>query len=147
MGITHLMEQKTKLSELTDQFDTTGFQPEEHKKVFKEGTLYYVTNGESTKTPLISIHGSPGDWTAWKELMVQPEIHTYYFIIVMDRIPYHQSTIKGFYSLAEQSDFLESITDRYCSPFVVAGHSYGGALPLQVGTDYPDQVGAVLSIA
>ena len=66
MGITHLMEQKTKLSELTDQFDTTGFQPEEHKKVFKEGTLYYVTYGESTKTPLLSIHGSPGDWTAWK---------------------------------------------------------------------------------
>jgi len=65
----------------------------------------------------------------------------------MDRIPYHQTTIKGSYSLAEQSDFLESIVDRYCSLYFVAGHSYGGVLALQVGTDYPDQVGAVLSIA
>ena len=33
MGLTHLMEQQTTLSELTDHFDTTGFQPEEHKTV------------------------------------------------------------------------------------------------------------------
>lgn len=29
----------------------------------------------------------------------------------------------------------------------VAGHSYGGALALQVGVAYPNQVAAVLSIA
>ena len=43
IGLTHLMEQQTTLSELTDHFDTTDFQPEEHETVFEEGTLYYVT--------------------------------------------------------------------------------------------------------
>ena len=147
MGLTHLIEQQTTLSELTDHFDTTGFQPEEHETVFDEGTLYYVTYGDSTKTPLLLIHGSPGDWTGWKELMVQPEVYTNYFIIAIDRIPYHQTTIKGSYSLTEQSDYLKPVMDRYCSPCVVAGHSYGGALALQVGAAYPDQVAAVLSIA
>lgn len=147
MGLTHFMELQTTLSELTDHFDTTGLQPEEHKTVFDEGTLYYVTYGDSTKPPLLLIHGSPGNWTAWKELMVQPEVYTSYFIIALDRIPYHQTTIKGSYSLAEQSDYLKPVMDRYCSPCIVAGHSYGGALALQVGTAYPDQVAAVLSIA
>ena len=147
MGLTHLMEQQTTLSELTNHFDTTGFQPEEHETIFEEGTLYHVTYGDSTKTPLLLIHGSPGDWTAWKELMVQPEVYTNYFIIAIDRIPYHQTTIKGSYSLIEQSDYLKPIMDRYCSPCVVVGHSYGGALALQVGVAYPNQVAAVLSIA
>ena len=79
--------------------------------------------------------------------MVQPEVYTNYFIIAIDRIPYHQTTIKGSYSLTEQSDYLKSIMDRYCSPCIVAGHSFGGALALQVGAAYPDQVAAVLSIA
>ena len=61
MGITHLMKQKTKPSELTDQFDTTDFQPEEHKKVFKEGTLYYVTYDDSTKTPFTF-----NSWLSWR---------------------------------------------------------------------------------
>ena len=147
MGLTHLMEQQTTLSELTNHFDTTGFQPEEHETVFEEGTLYNVTYGDSTKTPLLLIHGSPGNWTAWKELMVQPGVYTNYFIIAIDRIPYHQTTIKGSYSLIEQSDYLKPIMDRYCSPCVVAGHSYGGALALQIGVAYPNQVAAVLSIA
>jgi len=147
MWLTHLMEQQTTLSELTDHLDTTGFQPEEHETVFEEVTLYYVTYGDSTKPPLFLIHCSPGDWAAWKELMVQPEVYTNYFIIVMDRIPYHQTTIKGSYSLTEQSDYLKPVMDRYCSPCVVAGHSFGGALALQVGAAYPDQVAAVLSIA
>ena len=79
--------------------------------------------------------------------MVQPEVYTNYIIIAIDRIPYHQTTIKGSYSLIEQSDYLKPIMDRYCSPCFVAGHSYGGALALQVGVAYPNQVAAVLSIA
>jgi len=66
MWLTHLMEQQITLSELTDHFDTIGFQPEEHETVFEEGTLYYVTYGDSTKPPLFLIHCSPGDWVAWK---------------------------------------------------------------------------------
>ena len=147
MGLTHWMEQETALSELRDHFDPSGFQPEEHQRVFEEGALYYITYGDTTKTPLLLIHGSPGDWTAWKELMIHPEIYTNYFIIAIDRIPYHKTTIKGSYALAEQSDYLKSIVNQYCSPCVVAGHSYGGALALQLGADYPNQVAAFLSIA
>lgn len=147
MGLTHWMEQETVLSELTDHFAPSGFQPEEHQTVFDEGALYYITYGDRTKTPLFLIHGSPGNWTAWKELMVRPEIYTNYFIIAMDRIPYHKTSIKGSYALAEQSDYLKPIVNQYCSPCVVAGHSYGGALALQLGADYPNQVAAVLSIA
>ena len=66
MGLTHLIEQQTTLSELTDHFDTTGFQPEEHETVFEEGTLYYAIYGDSTKSPLLLIHGSPEDWSACK---------------------------------------------------------------------------------
>ena len=72
MGLTHLIKQQTTLSELTNHFDTTGFQPEENETIFEEETLYHVTYGDSTKTPLVLIHGSPEDWNAWKELMVQP---------------------------------------------------------------------------
>lgn len=79
--------------------------------------------------------------------MIHPEIYTNYFIIAIDRIPYHKTTIKGPYALAEQSDYLKSIVNQYCSQCVVAGHSYRGALALQLGADYPNQVAAVLSIA
>ena len=52
MGLTHLIKQQTTLSELTNHFDTTGFQPEENETIFEEETLYHVTYGDSTKTPL-----------------------------------------------------------------------------------------------
>jgi len=61
MGLTHWMEQETALSELRDHFDPSGFQPEEHQTVFEEGALYYITFGDMTKTPLLLIHGSPGN--------------------------------------------------------------------------------------
>ena len=66
LGLTHLMDQQTTLLELTDHFDTTGFQLEEHENVFEEGTLYYVIYDDSTKSPLLLIHGSPEDWSACK---------------------------------------------------------------------------------
>ncbi len=37
--------------------------------------------------------------------------------------------------------------EKELKPCIVAGHSYGGALALQLSVDYTDQVLAVVSIA
>ena len=70
----------------------------------------------------------------------------HYQLIIPDRPPYHLTTASGG-NLKEQSNALSYLMDKHCQPCIVAGHSYGGALALQLSVDYTDQIIAVVSIA
>ncbi len=133
--------------DIQEAFANTGFSPEDHYSESTEGKLHYVTVGDPSKPPVLLIHGSPGSWDNWLDVITKTDFLDHYFAIAIDRAGYNKTTLTGKYSLQEQSAFLEPLIHQYCKPCVVAGHSYGGALALQTAKDYHSSVSAVISVA
>lgn len=110
------------------------------------GQLYYVTMGKPSSKTLLFIHGSPGDWTAWEQLLMNSALVEKYRIVVVDRPPYQGSTTAGGNS-SKQSRALRKLMEAECHPCTLVGHSYGGALALQLAVDFPHHTNAVVSLA
>lgn len=133
--------------EILEAFANAPFKPESHFVKFEKGNLHYVTIGDRSKKTLILIHGSPGSWDAWMSFCTDTEILKKYFIIAIDRPGYNKTTLEGIYTLQEQSTFLKPIMDEYCDSCIVAGHSYGGGLAMQVALDYSNKIRGIASVA
>ncbi len=140
------LEERENFSVLKQAFEAQGIPISAHRYKREDGEVYYVKIGDENLPTLLLIHGSPGDWTAWKQLILTTDLVKNYQLIVPDRPGYQASTVGGG-SLAVQSKALALLMQENCRPCVVAGHSYGGALALQLTVDFPEQVAAVVSLA
>ena len=140
------MEKRDDFSSLAAVFEQNNLAIEEHLYSFEEGELYAVQVGDKSLPPLLLIHGSPGDWTAWKQLILSTNLTDRYQLIIPDRPGYQNSTVKGG-SLTTQSNAMAAIMQEHCNPCGVVGHSFGGALALQLAVDYPEKVAAVVSLS
>lgn len=129
-------------------FKNFPFQPQHQSVKFKDGILHYVTIGDSTLTPLLLIHGSPGSWDNYVDLITNTPLSEHYYIIAIDRPGYNHTTLKSGNSLEKQSLYLAPIMHQYFkNKGVIIGHSYGGALALQVAINYNDYLEAVIIVA
>ena len=140
------MENREDFSSLAAAFEQSNLSIEEYRYRLEGGEVYVVHVGDKTLPALLLIHGSPGDWTAWKQLILSTNLTDRYQLIIPDRPGYQYSNAKGG-SLSTQSKALDVLMREYCHPCIVAGHSFGGALALQLAVDYPEKVAAVVSLS
>lgn len=140
------MENRLAFSKEKEVFEQNGIPIEANRYSTKSGDVFYVKVGDDDLPSLLLIHGSPGDWTAWKQLIFSTNLLDNYRLIIPDRPAYHSTTAMGG-NLQLQSSAFSHLMEKECKPCIVAGHSYGGALALQLSVDYTDQVLAVVSIA
>lgn len=112
----------------------------------QNGNIFAARIGDKTKPTLLMIHGSPGDWTAWKSLLLTTRIPAYFNVMAIDRPGYGKTNVKGR-TLAAQSRALKPLIEQYCNPCVVLGHSYGAALAFQLALDYPERFNRLISLA
>ena len=142
----NLMEKRDDFSSLATVFEQNNLSIEEHHYRVEGGELYAVQIGDKSLPTLLLIHGSPGDWTAWKELILSTNLTDRYQLIIPDRPGYQYSTVKGG-SLSTQSASMAILMQKHCTPCSIVGHSFGGALALQLAVDYPEKVTAVVSLS
>lgn len=140
------MEKRDDFSSLATAFRQNNLSIEEHHYPIEEGEIYAVQVGDKTLPALLLIHGSPGDWTAWKQLILSTNLTDRYQLIIPDRPGYQYSTAMGG-NLSTQSDALTVLMQEHCHPCIVAGHSFGAALALQLAVDFPEKVAAVVSLS
>lgn len=140
------MEKRDDFSSLATLFEQRNLSIEEFRYPVEGGELYAVQIGDKTLPTLLLIHGSPGDWTALKELILSTNLTDRYQLIIPDRPGYQYSTVKGG-SLSTQSNAMAILMKEHCKPCGVVGHSFGGALALQLAVDYPEKVTAVVSLS
>ncbi|MCH1416925.1 MAG: alpha/beta hydrolase [Flavobacteriaceae bacterium] len=140
------MEKRDDFSSLATLFEQNNLSIEEHLYRVEGGELYAVQIGDKSLPTLLLIHGSPGDWTAWKELILSTDLTDRYQLIIPDRPGYQYSTVKGG-SLSTQSTSMAILMQKHCDPCSVVGHSFGGALALQLAVYYPEKVTAVVSLS
>lgn len=140
------MEKRDSFAAIKKEFKGRGITLSEHFLTLEEGVFYYVQIGDASLPPLVLIHGSPGDWTAWKQFVLTTEITQHFHLIIPDRPAYQASTVKGG-SLARQSEAFSTLMEEHCHPCTLVGHSFGGALALQLSIDYPENTASVISLA
>ena len=140
------LETRDTFAVIHTRFEQKNISLEEHEYSMGAGKLYYVTMGNTSSKTLLFIHGSPGDWTAWEQLLLESALVEKYRIVVVDRPPYQDSTAEGG-NLSKQSRALKKLMEAECHPCTLVGHSYGGALALQLAVDFPQHTNAVVSLA
>ena len=140
------LETRDTFEEIRTRLEQKNISLEEHGYSMGAEKLYYVTTGKPLSQTLLFIHGSPGDWTAWEQLLMESELVEKYRIVIVDRPPYKGSTTGGG-NLRKQSRALKRLIEAECHPCTLVGHSYGGALALQLAVDFPHHTNAVVSLA
>lgn len=94
--------------------------------------------GKPANTALLLIHGSPGDWSAWENIITADQVLEHYFIVAVDRAGYGSTSVPGQATLIGQAKVIRGLINGLAlSDIVVVGHSYGGAVAEQLLVDQP----------
>ncbi len=111
------------------------------------GTAFIAEAGTENSRTLVLVHGM-GDRAAndWEEVM--PELAKQYHILALD-LPGFGRSSKGnnLYSPAQYAAFIKWVVDNYArKPFVLIGHSLGGAIALKYASLYPEQLDRLILV-
>ena len=110
------------------------------------GCLSAYETGPPTAPRLLLVHGSPGNALAWESFVNTTRLNQRFRLMIIDRPGFGASDVVK-HSLGAQSKSMQSLVTAFCTPCTVVGHSYGGALAMQLAADYPSHIQKVISIA
>ncbi len=149
LGATRLLSISRSPHQLKRFFDRLGIDFHEHYWPFTEGELHYLTLGNPGNTPLLLVHGSPGSLADFLRLIRKSRLADSFFIIIPDRPGFGRSSLPGGKGLRWQAGCLQVLLRKYFSvrKGVIAGHSFGAALALQLAADNPQLLKGVISLA
>lgn len=98
--------------------------------------------GNPNNPKVLLIHGSPGNWSAWENILADEELRKNYFLVAIDRPGYGKTTIPAQANLEEQRKAASRVFDHFGPQehWVIVGHSYGGAVVEQLLLDDSDRI-------
>lgn len=113
--------------------------------------MHYVEIGDTSKTPLLFIHGShgsPGSWDNYKAFLKDTFLLKNCKIMSVDRPGFGFSDDGGAEtSLKNQAEALFPILKAQKEPVILVGHSYGGPVAVQLAIDYPKYIKGIVLVA
>ena len=101
---------------------------------YKGNNLHYIHLGDTNKTVLLFVHGSPGCWDFAWDYFMDSSWQKNYELISVDRPGFGQSDYGKAKNLFEQAEIINAfVKDKLVHRKVqLIGHSYGGPLVLQL---------------
>jgi|RhiMetdeSRZDD1v2_1073273.scaffolds.fasta_scaffold16609_6 pimeloyl-ACP methyl ester carboxylesterase len=102
--------------------------------------IHYAQTGADTLPTLVFIHGTPGSWDAFANYMQDPDLLHHYRMISVDRPGFGYSDFGNVASsLTDQSKLIDQALSKLSNnkPMLLAGHSLGGPLIVQMAADNP----------
>lgn len=115
--------------------------------------FHFVHTGNVESQPVLFIHGSPGDWEAWADYLLDDDLREKAFLIAVDRIGFGGSNDNRHEpSLMKQSSTIKAAVENAIptlrkKKIILVGHSYGGPVALRYNVDYPESTKATLVLA
>jgi pimeloyl-ACP methyl ester carboxylesterase len=108
-----------------------------------------ITVGDSSKPALILIHGSPGDWSAWENIIINDSVRASFYILAIDRAGFGKTTVPALANLQAQADVVWQALKQLdvTHNITLAGHSYGGAVVEQLLIEHPDAFNLAVLVA
>ncbi|WP_425421712.1 alpha/beta fold hydrolase [Phaeodactylibacter xiamenensis] len=115
---------------------------------FTPDEVRYLQIGDTTKTPLLLIHGAPGGLFDWLAIAKQDRLYEQYYLLIPERPGYGGTRPKRAEpSVTAQGQALLPILRAQSKPVVVVGHSYGAPVAVTLGALAPEQMQHIYGIS
>ena len=112
--------------------------------------MHYVAAGLPDAPLVVMIHGTPGSWHAYAELMTDDLLLSQAHLVSVDRPGFGKSD-KGklVVSLEQQAALLQPIIERESAErsAILVGHSLGASIAARLAMDFPQHVSGLLLVA
>jgi pimeloyl-ACP methyl ester carboxylesterase len=114
--------------------------------------LHFVTFGVDTAQPVLFVHGAPGSWDGYLNLLDDSLLQNNFHLISVDRPGYGKSQKrpkKKLYSLEEQakSIILALKSNHSYKKAIVIGRSYGAPVAAKLAAMYPDKIEKIILLS
>ncbi len=105
--------------------------------------------GSDSMPLVVFVHGSPGSWTDYLDILTNKTLVSKTRMIAFDRLGYGGSSQAAETSLQKHAASLaEMLQQKYPGEKAVwVGHSYGGSVIARLAIDYPDVVNGMVIVA
>jgi pimeloyl-ACP methyl ester carboxylesterase len=108
----------------------------------------YLQIGDTTKTPLLLIHGAPGGLFDWLPVAKHDSIYQQYYLLIPERPGYGGTQPKvSIPSIVDQAVALMPLLERQSAPAVVLGHSYGAPIAVALGALAPSSIRHIYGVS
>ncbi len=112
--------------------------------------IHYVAAGRRGAPLILFIHGTPGSWHAFAELMTDQLLLTRAYMVAVDRPGFGKSGNGQIVtSLEQQAAYLKPVIERESTGgrAVLVGHSLGAPIAARIAMDYPKLVSGMVLVA
>lgn len=149
LGASHWIDLKMDPPEAREHLRQIDAPYQHHYLDLPQGRLHYLSLGQVENPPLVLIHGSPGSYTNFLDLILALQLNRHFYILLPDRPGYGESSGAALRSFAAQSAFLGALfkAELQGRRALLGGHSFGGGLALQLYQDHPAYIKGLLLMA
>lgn len=137
-------------AQLQAHFAQQTFRPNYHQIDTLGRKLAYAHIGYDSLPLVVFVHGAPGSWYGYLNLMSDSMLQQHFQMISIDRPGYGASDY-GYplTRLKDQALMLQALLQRYKAhrPILLVGRSYGSPVVAQLAADYPELVDGCLLLA
>ena len=111
--------------------------------------VHWVQTGSDSLPLLLFIHGAPGAWYGYIQLMANTKLKKHFALASVDRPGYHRSGKAGKQvSIQEQARLISGILRNNPErPVYILGRSYGAPIAAEIAARYPKQVRGLMLVA
>jgi len=138
--------------ELKEHYKTLSFSPEYRNQTFLDKKIHYAVINKNDSLPLlVFIHGAPGAWYGYINLMDDTVLQKKFKLISVDRLGYGKSNYgKAFLSTQMQALSIKKIIEsenKSNKKVVLMGRSYGAPIAAWLAINYPQLVKELIMIS
>ena len=136
-------------SELEQYFACHPPRPVSHFRDLGKHRIHWVETGTDSLPLLVFIHGAPGAWHGYLNLLTDSTLKTNFTLISVDRPGYNLSAKGGkVLSLERQADLISAVfRDRPGRAVYLLGRSYGAPIAALLAARFPEQVKGLVLLA
>ena len=130
-------------------YQTHGPRPKSHFLNIGKHRLHWVQSGPDSLPLLLMIHGAPGAWYGYKNLLSDPDLLSQYTLASVDRPGYNLSRKGGkVLSIEAQGELIAAIfRSDTVRPVFLLGRSYGAPIAAYLAARFPQQVKGLMLVA
>jgi len=106
-------------------------------------TIHTNYTGNLNNQKVLFIHGSPGYWFDFKNIITDSTLLEKFCLITFDRPGYGQTSVPPQAELYNQAEIANVVMEHFSrnkEKFIVLGHSYGGAVLEQTILNHSDNI-------
>ena len=117
--------------------------------------LSYVAAGAPDQPTVVFIHGTPGQWDAFSEYLIDPDLQQHARLVAVDRPGWGLSQLPGNRSepsFARQTELLTPLLEQLHRQnngrgIILLGHSLGASIAPRIALAHPDKITGLILLS